>query len=164
MFDEAFHTGQGTSGGRLKRDCLLSRQIPRWVNFKDRPALDQLVKELTDALSVRYEPTPTTEQFRALDTVRKVPGIPEDVLSGMVAFNYQARMDKLASSTWLVGTFRQHLADREVWPKADGAVPQDIDNGDLVSSRKRKSDQARMESNVPRLGKMLKEDGFSFSY
>jgi hypothetical protein len=134
------------------------------VKFKDRPALDQLVKELTDALSVRYEQPPTAEDIELLDEARNsAMHIPFKLLSGLVAFRYEERMRKLTSSSWLVDTFRRHLADRAVWPQSDKAVPQVVDSGGLMSSRKRKSDQARIESNVPRLGKMLKEDGSSFS-
>jgi hypothetical protein len=162
MFDEAFSTEQGTNGGRLKAYSLTTRQIPQSVIFRDRPVLDQLVEELTDTLSVRYEKRPAAESFEALVIARNHPAIPESVISEMVAFKYEVRTNRLASSTWLVNTVRRYLAHREIWPLADKAVPQAVE-GEYVSGRKRTSDKAGIESNVPSLGKFLKRDDGSTS-
>jgi hypothetical protein len=162
MFDEAFSTEQGTNGGRLKAYSLTTRQIPQSVTFSDRPALDQLVKELTYTFAVRYEELPTAESFEALAIARNSPSVPESVLLDMVAFKYEVRTNRLASSTWLVNTVRRYLAPREIWPPADKAVPQAVE-GEYVSGRKRTSDKAGIESNVPSLGKFLKRDDGSTS-
>jgi len=47
---------------------------------------------------------------------------------GLVAFNYQKRLDDLATPSWLVDTFRRHL-DADPWPPSDEAQRQPIGTG-----------------------------------
>ena len=51
-FDEEYED-EGVRGGDLKRGFLGTRQIPRVVKFDDRPHLDKLIEELTEAFAVR---------------------------------------------------------------------------------------------------------------
>jgi hypothetical protein len=163
MFDEAFYTDQGTNGGRLKRGCLLGRDVDRLVKFSKRPALNSLVRDLTETFVVRYEKPPTAEELDILYQAQKDPN-PSPLITLSTPFQYIKRTEELVQSRWLVDTFRRHLKDREAWPKADKAVLQQIHSGEPnTSSRKRKSDQAKLESNLPRLGKIPKSDGGTWS-
>jgi hypothetical protein len=157
MFDEAFYTEQGTNGGRLKRDCLTSRSMERSVTFTHRPGLDNLLRELTDTFAVRYEKTPTSEELARFEMLQS--SIPHALLQNDVVFKYQSRLQALVEPNWLIDTFRRHLEDRDAWLAADKAKMQKIDAGEpITTTRKRNSDQARLDSNVPRMGKILKTD------
>src|SRR5882724_9191180 len=66
-FDEENEDEEGVKGGDLKKGFLLGRDISRVVKFDRRPQLDKLIRELTEAFSVRYEEPPSAEQLDVLN-------------------------------------------------------------------------------------------------
>jgi hypothetical protein len=60
----------------------------------------------------------------------------------------------MGGHSWLTDIFRNHL-DQYNWPKFDKAVPQAVPNPS-TSSRKRNSDQANLESRVPKQSKVVR--------
>src|ERR1700729_1970464 len=66
VFDEEYETADGIKGGDLKKDFLLGRDIPRVVKFDRRPHLGKLIRELTEAITARYEEQPSDEDFETL--------------------------------------------------------------------------------------------------
>jgi hypothetical protein len=59
-FDEEYKDEEGVKGGDLKRGFLETCEIPRVVKFDDRPHLDKLIEELTEAFAICYEKPPSS--------------------------------------------------------------------------------------------------------
>jgi len=153
-FDEEYEDEEGVKGGDLKKGFLVARDIPHTVKFDRRAQLDALIEELTEAFAVRYEKPPSAEQFEALERAQAA-NIDPSIMYGLVAFNYQKRLDDLATPSWLVDTFRRHL-DADPWPPSDEAQRQPIGTG---SSKKRAREQAKLESRIPHSKSQRFSDG-----
>ena len=143
-FDEEYEDEDSVKGGDLKKGFLLGRDIPRMVKFDRRPHLDELIDELTETFAVRYEKPPSAKDLQALEDAR-VANIPESVMTNLPAFSYRKRLDDLAAPSWLVDTFRCHLA-ADPWPLSDEARGQPIGTG---SSKKRARYQDKLELRIP---------------
>jgi hypothetical protein len=65
-------------------------------------------------------------------------------MSGLMAFNYQMPLDKLAAQSWLVDMFRRHL-NADCWLPSDKARGQPIGTG---SGKKRAREQDKLEAPV----------------
>ena len=63
-FDETVVTQEGVVGGERKKGHFTSRDIPKLLKFKDNESLNELIRELTVTLAVRYEEPPTEEEIR----------------------------------------------------------------------------------------------------
>jgi hypothetical protein len=142
-FDEEYED-EGVKGGDLKRGFLATREIPRVVKFDRRPQLDKLIRELTEAFAVRYEEPPSADQLQALERAQAA-NIDPSIMSGLMAFNYQKRLDDLAAPSWLVDTFRRNL-NAEFWPSSDKFREQPIGTG---SSKKRAREQDKLVVRIP---------------
>jgi hypothetical protein len=142
-FDEEYED-EGVKGGDLKRGFLATREIPRVVKFDRRPQLDALVEELTETFAVRYEKPPSADQLQALERAQAA-NIDPSIMSGLMAFNYQKRLDDLAAPSWLVDTFRRNL-NAEFWPSSDKFREQPIGTG---SSKKRAREQDKLVVRIP---------------
>ena len=143
-FDEEYEDQEGVKGGDLKRGFLATREIPRVVKFDRRPQLDALIEELTETFAVRYEKPPTADQLEALERAQAA-SIDPSIMSGLMAFNYQKRLDDLAAPSWLVDTFRRNL-NADFWPSSDKFREQPIGTG---SSKKRVREQDKLVARIP---------------
>ena len=143
-FDEEYEDQEGVKGGDLKRGFLATREIPRVVKFDRRPQLDALIEELTETFAVRYEKPPTADQLEALERAQAA-SIDPSIMSGLMAFNYQKRLDDLAAPSWLVDTFRRNL-NADFWPSSDKFREQPIGTG---SSKKRAREQDKLVVRIP---------------
>jgi hypothetical protein len=153
-FDEEYEDEEGVKGGDLKRGFLATREIPRVVKFDRRPQLDALIEELTETFAIRYEKPPTADQLEALERAQAA-NIDPSIMSGLMAFNYQKRLDDLAAPSWLVDTFHRYL-DADPWPPSDKTQGQPIGIG---SSKKRAREQAKLEPRVPGTKSQRLSDG-----
>ena len=143
-FDEEYEDEEGVRGGDLKKGFLLGRDIPRVVKFDRRPQLDALIEELTETFAVRYEKPPSADQLQALERAQAA-NIDPSITSGLMAFNYQKRLDDLAAPSWLVDTFRRNL-NADFWPSSDKCREQPIGTG---SSKKRAREQDKLVVRIP---------------
>jgi hypothetical protein len=153
-FDEEYEDEEGVRGGDLKKGFLLGRDIPRVVKFDDRPHLDKLIEELTEAFAVRYEKPPTANQFDVLNQMRS-SNLPSSFLEENTAFKYQKRLDDLVARNWLVDVFRRYL-DTNPWPSSDQSHGQLIGTG---SNKKRAREQGKLELRIPRSKSQRFSDG-----
>jgi len=113
------------------------------VRFDRRPQLDKLIRELTEALAVRYEEPPSAEQLDVLNQMLS-SNVPPSFLHENTAFKYQKHLNDLVAPSWLVDTFRRHL-NADFWPPSDEARGQPIGTG----SSKRAREQGKLEVRIP---------------
>ena len=114
------------------------------VRFDRRPQLDKLIRELTEALAVRYEEPPSAEQLDVLNPMLS-SNVPPSFLHENTAFKYQKHLNDLVAPSWLVDTFRRHL-NAEFWPSSDKFREQPIGTG---SSKKRAREQDKLVVRIP---------------
>jgi hypothetical protein len=104
------------SGRRPQEGFPCTREIPRVVKFDRLPQLDASLKS-----SPRHSPFVTRSRQQLISwrrsSERKQPTLTR-IMSGLMAFNYQKRLDDLAAPSWLVDTFRHHL-NADFWPPSD---------------------------------------------
>jgi hypothetical protein len=153
-FDEEYEDEEGVKGGDLKRGFLATREIPRVVKFDRLPHLDALIRQLTETFAARYEEPPSADQLQALERAQAA-NIDPSIMSGLMAFNYQKRLDDLAAPSWLVDTFRHHL-NADFWLPSDEARGQPIGTG---SSKKRAREQGKLEVRIPGTKSQRRSDG-----
>jgi hypothetical protein len=154
-FDEEYEDEEGVRGGDLKKGFLLGHDIPRVVKFDDRPHLDKLIEELTEAFAVRYEKPPSAEQINQLQRLRDKGLTDEELGNDSVVLNYEKRMAFLKSPDWLVHTFGRHLK-ADPWPLSDKARRQPIGTG---SSKKRAREGCKLEVRIPGAKSQRRSDG-----
>ena len=155
-FDEEYKDEEGVKGGDLKRGFLETCEIPRVVKFDDRPHLDKLIEELTEAFAICYEKPPSAEQINQLQHLRD-KGLTDEELGNDVVLNYEKRMAFLKSPDWLVHTFRCYLS-ADPWPGSDKARGQPIGTG---SSKKRTREQDKLEVQILGTKSERRSDGSS---
>jgi hypothetical protein len=96
IFDDDYEDKNCVKGGDLKKNILLCREIPCTVKFGRRPQLHGLVVEgLTQTLAVYYEEPPSAKDLEALEDAQ-VANVPESVMSNLLAFSSQNRLDDLS--------------------------------------------------------------------
>src|SRR5215469_3903147 len=79
MFDEAFTSTQGVSGGRLKEHAITSKAITR-VQFTGRPQLDALLLELTELFGPRYQRVPNEAVMTFHENVVEMSDLSDEML------------------------------------------------------------------------------------
>jgi hypothetical protein len=84
------------------------------VKFDRRPQLDALIRELTEAFSIRYEEPPSSDHVQGLKRAR-ANNVDPSIMRLLPAFDYQKRLNGLSAPNWLVDTFKRNL-NADFWP------------------------------------------------
>jgi hypothetical protein len=153
-FDKEYEDEEGVEGGDLKRGFLVTREIPHEVKFDHRPQLDVLIKDLTEASTVRYEKPPSDQDFKTLKDM-KSNNAPPSYLYSNATFKYQRHLNDLVAPSWLVDMFKCHL-NADFWPPSDEAQWQAIGTW---SSKKRAREQGKLEVRIPGMNSQRCSDG-----
>jgi hypothetical protein len=126
-------------GGALKRDFLLSSSRADALNFDCHP-MNDLVKDLRNTFSVRYEPPPSEAVLARYENMKFRPEFADALVDNPAAL-YEARQNLLRERGWLVKTISKYLDGLHVWP----------DNGAArinLFSKKRKRQEMEQNSRV----------------
>jgi hypothetical protein len=124
------------------------------VKFDRRPQLDALIRELTEAFSVRYEEPPSSDHVQGLKRAR-ANNVDPSIMRLLPAFDYQKRLNGLAAPNWLVDTFKRNL-NADFWPPSDKARGQPVGTG---SSKKRAREQGKLEVGILGTKSQRRSDG-----
>jgi hypothetical protein len=141
-FDQVFW--ESNRGGTRKRNILLARQIPNDVKFKNG-ALDKLFDRFNDLFAVRYKEPPSPPELDAYHILKAAFAPDHPVIRTNRVQLYTQHMDHLRTSLFMLDTLRNATQNRTSWPRDDKATRQ-VFGSTLVTDKKRKSDQDKIDS------------------
>ncbi|KAK0435391.1 hypothetical protein EV421DRAFT_1835860 [Armillaria borealis] len=143
-FQDSILGPHGDTGGAGKRFVLNDKQaLPSFYVH----GLNELLRELADVFTVRYQPEPSAEDDALYDFAKAspTPQMAENSPTGQ----YLAKIEKLNSPTWLFKTLRKHAKTTKVphkrgkdWCKNACYSQEEF----LGSSRKRTAVSERLET------------------
>ena len=132
-----FANNNVAKGGDLKSNFLVTHGHADALNFDCHP-MDNLIRDLRNTFSVRYEAPPSEAAFARYEALKLKPDIYAEALVDHPAALYEACQNTLQERGWLIKTILKYLEDPHVWP-ADNVA-----NINLISKKRKRQE---MEQN-----------------
>ena len=142
-------------GGDLKSNFLVTHHRADALNFDCHP-MNDLVKDLRNTFSVRYEAPPSEAVLARYEKMKLKPDF-ADALVDHPAALHEARQNTLLERGWLVKTISKYLDDPHLWPTDDPArinlfskkrKRQDMDQNSGAKSKKSNNNNNRSSSKL----------------